>query len=222
MTDDAATMVHVTMTHSDAALVQVALSGAMVAMMRSDTDDPRIGRLSGVVVEIQHARHACKVTGGAVTVTDHTRDALAICARVLPQLVRLLFPVELVLAQAAAVDEPIPDDAVVLSFMGSGASDRVTAGDVRIALAAAGAAMHAAELVLHASSGQDDATYWATVADGVSHDPRCRTLTAEPGWLCLRCQRDQLIERVAQLEQQLQGQAGRVVPPDWHGPADDF
>lgn len=57
------------------------------------------------------------------------------------KLSRCLVPVTMGLAQAECVDEPIPDACVVLSFMGSGASDAVTAGEVREALEAAGAAL---------------------------------------------------------------------------------
>lgn len=39
-------------------------------------------------------------------------------------------------AQAELADEPIPNSAVVLHFMGSGASHQVTAGDIRQMLAA--------------------------------------------------------------------------------------
>lgn len=47
---------------------------------------------------------------------------------------RCLLPVWLGMAEAEMVGEPLSDDAVVLSFMGSGASDRVTAGEIRAAL----------------------------------------------------------------------------------------
>ena len=50
---------------------------------------------------------------------------------------RCLLPVQMLMAQAECVDEPLSDSAVVLSFMGSGASDQVTAGEVRAALAGA-------------------------------------------------------------------------------------
>jgi len=48
---------------------------------------------------------------------------------------RCLLPVSMSLAQCELVDEPVPDGAVVLHFMGSGASDQVTAGEVRAAIA---------------------------------------------------------------------------------------
>lgn len=50
---------------------------------------------------------------------------------------RVLLPIDLGLAQAELVGEPVPDSAVVLHFMGSGASDQVTAGEYRAAIAAA-------------------------------------------------------------------------------------
>jgi hypothetical protein len=57
---------------------------------------------------------------------------------------RCLLPVHMGLMQAVCVGDPLPDQAVVLSFMGSGASDQVTAGEVREALDAAHAALTAA------------------------------------------------------------------------------
>ena len=50
-------------------------------------------------------------------------------------LARCLLPVHMTLAERELVDDPVPDDAVVLCFMGSGASDNVTAGMIRAALA---------------------------------------------------------------------------------------
>lgn len=50
------------------------------------------------------------------------------------QLRRCLLPVWMGIAQADAIGEPIPDDTVVLRFMGSGASDQVTAGEIRAVL----------------------------------------------------------------------------------------
>lgn len=47
---------------------------------------------------------------------------------------RCLLPLEMAFAEAEMVGEPIADDAVVLHFMGSGASDQVTAGEIRKAL----------------------------------------------------------------------------------------
>lgn len=46
---------------------------------------------------------------------------------------RCLLPVWMTLAEQEMVGERVPDDARVLSFMGSGASDFVTAGDIRAA-----------------------------------------------------------------------------------------
>lgn len=57
------------------------------------------------------------------------------------KLLRCLMPVTMGLAQAECVDEPLADGSVVLSFMGSGASDQVTAGEVRAAIDAARAAL---------------------------------------------------------------------------------
>jgi hypothetical protein len=59
---------------------------------------------------------------------------------------RCLLPVHMSMAQHELVDEPLPDSAVVLHFMGSGASDQVTAGEVRMALAAANAVLRRLEL----------------------------------------------------------------------------
>jgi hypothetical protein len=52
-------------------------------------------------------------------------------------LARLMLPVQMSLAEAELVGEPAGDDAVVLHFMGSGASDQVTAGQLRQAMTAA-------------------------------------------------------------------------------------
>ena len=49
-------------------------------------------------------------------------------------MLRIVLPIDMGLAQAECVDEPVADDKVVLSFMGSGASDRVTAGEYRAAV----------------------------------------------------------------------------------------
>lgn len=54
---------------------------------------------------------------------------------------RIMLPMHMTMAEAECVDEPIPDDAVFLSFMGSGASDQVTAGEFRRANDAAGNAL---------------------------------------------------------------------------------
>jgi len=50
------------------------------------------------------------------------------------ELRRCLLPIEMGFAEAECIDEVISDDAVVMSFMGSGASDQVTAGMIRQAL----------------------------------------------------------------------------------------
>ncbi|CAN5950506.1 unnamed protein product [Sphagnum jensenii] len=44
---------------------------------------------------------------------------------------RCLLPVVMGIAEMELSGEPLADDAVVLTFMGSGASDRVTARDIR-------------------------------------------------------------------------------------------
>lgn len=63
---------------------------------------------------------------------------------------RLLLPIYMSLAEREMVDEPLSDDAVLFSFMGSGASDHSTVGDFR----------KADELALAAlapfTKGQDD------------------------------------------------------------------
>ena len=55
---------------------------------------------------------------------ERERDALRRC----------LLPVWMGMAEHECVGEHLPDSAVVLSFMGSGASDQVTAGEIRAAL----------------------------------------------------------------------------------------
>lgn len=57
--------------------------------------------------------------------------------RVISDLKRLMLPAFMSLAEAELVDEPVPDEAVVYHFMGSGASDSVTAGEFRKVLKAA-------------------------------------------------------------------------------------
>ena len=59
---------------------------------------------------------------------------------------RCLLPVHMGMAQAELVGEPMTDSTVVLHFMGSGASDQVTAGEVRKALADANAVLRRLEL----------------------------------------------------------------------------
>lgn len=56
---------------------------------------------------------------------------------VIKGLARLMLPVQMAIAEAELVNEPHDDDVVVMHFMGSGASDQVTAGEVRKALIAA-------------------------------------------------------------------------------------
>lgn len=50
------------------------------------------------------------------------------------RLKRCLLPVWMTMCESELVGEPMPDSFVVLHFMGSGASDQVTAGEVRAAL----------------------------------------------------------------------------------------
>ena len=55
---------------------------------------------------------------------------------------RLFLPIFMHLAEADLAGEPIKDEAVLFSFMGSGASDHVTVGEFRKALDAARAALN--------------------------------------------------------------------------------
>ena len=60
-------------------------------------------------------------------------DALAVMREaeaVIQAFSRILGPVYMTLAQQECIDEPLPREAVILSFMGSGASDNVTVGEV--------------------------------------------------------------------------------------------
>lgn len=50
---------------------------------------------------------------------------------------RALLPVVMTLAEREMVDDPVPSDAVLFSFMGSGASDHVTVGEFQKAEALA-------------------------------------------------------------------------------------
>jgi hypothetical protein len=54
---------------------------------------------------------------------------------------RLLLPVTMTLAEHECIDEPLPRDAVILSFMGSGASDHVTVGEYEDAMKLSAAAL---------------------------------------------------------------------------------
>jgi hypothetical protein len=68
----------------------------------------------------------------------HERQLRATIARMEVEngrLRRCLLPIHMGLAEAELSGEPVGDSVVVLSFMGSGASDQVTAGEVRAALA---------------------------------------------------------------------------------------
>jgi hypothetical protein len=63
----------------------------------------------------------------------------------LEKMSRCLLPVTMGLAEAELIGEPPADDAVVLSFMGSGASDRVTVKDINDAFASAREALSVPE-----------------------------------------------------------------------------
>ena len=54
---------------------------------------------------------------------------------------RIFMPTIMSLAEIELVDEPVKDDAVLFSFMGSGASDFVTVGEFRKALNSISAAI---------------------------------------------------------------------------------
>lgn len=54
---------------------------------------------------------------------------------------RLLLPIHMSLAERELIEEPLPDTAVLFSFMGSGASDQATVGDYREAMRLADAAL---------------------------------------------------------------------------------
>jgi len=56
-------------------------------------------------------------------------------------IVRALLPINMTLAERELVDDPLPDPAVLFSFMGSGASDHVTVGEYRAAKDALSAAL---------------------------------------------------------------------------------
>lgn len=60
-------------------------------------------------------------------------------------LCRVLGPVGMTLAERECIDEPLPREAVILSFMGSGASDQVTVGEYEDAMREARAAFTATE-----------------------------------------------------------------------------
>jgi hypothetical protein len=88
---------------------------------------------------LEHYEHDLPGTVGAATKAYRAghaaRDAEVEALRAENErLRRCLMPVMMMMAQAECIDEPLPDDAVVLSFMGSGASDQVTAGEIRAAL----------------------------------------------------------------------------------------
>lgn len=49
---------------------------------------------------------------------------------------RVLLPIHMQLAERDLIEDPVADDVTLFSFMGSGASDRVTVGEYRKAMAA--------------------------------------------------------------------------------------
>jgi hypothetical protein len=71
-------------------------------------------------------------------------SALTDLTDALSQLRRVLLPIEMQLAQAQLCRDAVADDAVLFSFMGSGASDHVTVGEFRRASAACDAALASA------------------------------------------------------------------------------
>lgn len=82
----------------------------------------------------------------------------------------------------------------------------------------------AAELVTQRDALQAECTDWAMAADGVKHDWRCKNHFSSTGgdWLCLRCQVEALQTQLTACQRKVQRLADRVVPPGWHGPAEDF
>ena len=58
-------------------------------------------------------------------------DEIAAFKQRVAELLRLFLPVEMSLAEMEMVAEKAQDEAVILSFMGSGASDSVTYGEYR-------------------------------------------------------------------------------------------
>jgi len=85
------------------------------------------------LLDCDHNWHeaACHEAAARITALE-AREAELVGA--LGKLQRVLLPVEMTLAQQECIDEPVPDSAVILSFMGSGASDSVTAGEYREAI----------------------------------------------------------------------------------------
>jgi len=59
----------------------------------------------------------------------------------LHQLLRIFLPIDMQMGQIEMAGEPAPDDAILFSFMGSGASDHVTVGEYRKARSFALAAL---------------------------------------------------------------------------------
>jgi len=82
----------------------------------------------------EHAEAAFMADLRLIVAAARERDGLREAAS---GLMRLLMPIHMTLAEREMVDDPVPDTTVILSFMGSGASDMVTAGDFRRATEAA-------------------------------------------------------------------------------------
>ncbi len=86
---------------------------------------------------IGHATEAEAITSWNTRADPALAAAQADVARLTAEnskLRRCLMPVWMTIAEHDMIKEPLPDDARVLSFMGSGASDFVTAGEIRAAL----------------------------------------------------------------------------------------
>jgi hypothetical protein len=81
--------------------------------------------------------------GEYVFYTDyqHQREQLDRLREALSKVSRLILPVTMTMAQEELAGEPIPDNEVVLHFMGSGASDQVTAGMIREAMNASASSL---------------------------------------------------------------------------------
>ena len=87
----------------------------------------RVEKLAAYILETAPEAVYGGAIESAVRLLDSNRKSIG-------QLRRCLLPVWMGIAECELVGEPLADSAVVLSFMGSGASDRVTAGEVREAL----------------------------------------------------------------------------------------
>jgi hypothetical protein len=96
-----------------------------------------------------HAGHRCNMDPKHWTETPLYTHAPTERERVLLEalhgLRRVLLPVHMTLAEREIADDPVPDDAVLFSFMGSGCSDRSTVGEFNAADKAALAAIAKAQ-----------------------------------------------------------------------------